>query len=467
MNKNKLLLRYLKYDFFAALVVWVLFMIFRRLVNDSQMYWSMNILIPNYNFYSTSIIFPVVTLFINYLSGFYLQPETITKTRTFLTTLFSSAIISILFFFALMLDDIVISYRFYYYSLIVLFGLLFTFSYFSRLIVYNSVIQNFKTKKWSIKTLIIGTGRNALKIADEIRKNSGKHDIKGFVSVDNFAPAVARESLLGNFNQIESIIHNNQIEEVIIALDNPDELKLFSYINTLYKYNVEIKFTPRLYEILTGSARIGSAGINPLVSLTEIHMPNWQIATKRVFDIVVSFVMLVLLIPFFIYIAIAVKRDSSGPVFYLQERIGRYGKPFKIVKFRTMHTSAENGIPKLSSATDERVTNVGRMLRKYRIDELPQFWNILKGDMSIVGPRPERKFYINQIIEEAPYYCLLYKIRPGLTSWGPIKIGYSDTIEKMVERLNYDIIYMEDMSLINDLRILILTLEILFKGKGV
>jgi lipopolysaccharide/colanic/teichoic acid biosynthesis glycosyltransferase len=132
-----------------------------------------------------------------------------------------------------------------------------------------------------------------------------------------------------------------------------------------------------------------------------------------------------------------------------------------------MHVNAENGTPKLSSADDERITTIGKVLRKYRIDELPQFWNILKGEMSIVGPRPERKFYINQIIEQAPYYCLLYKIRPGLTSWGPIKIGYSDTIEKMVERLNYDIIYMEDMSLLNDLRILILTLEILFKGKGV
>jgi lipopolysaccharide/colanic/teichoic acid biosynthesis glycosyltransferase len=132
-----------------------------------------------------------------------------------------------------------------------------------------------------------------------------------------------------------------------------------------------------------------------------------------------------------------------------------------------MYQNAENGTPKLSSATDERVTRIGKILRKYRIDELPQFWNILIGEMSVVGPRPERKYYINQIIEDAPYYCLLYKIRPGLTSWGPIKIGYSDTIEKMVERLNYDIIYMEDMSLLNDLQIMILTIEILFKGKGV
>ena len=132
-----------------------------------------------------------------------------------------------------------------------------------------------------------------------------------------------------------------------------------------------------------------------------------------------------------------------------------------------MYLGSENGIPRLSSPNDDRITPVGRVLRKYRIDEIPQFWNIIKGDMSLVGPRPERRYYINRIIEEAPYYCLLYKIRPGLTSWGPIKIGYSDCVEKMIERLNYDIIYLDNMSLLTDMKILIYTLEIIFKGKGV
>ena len=266
---------------------------------------------------------------------------------------------------------------------------------------------------------------------------------------------------------IENIIHENTIEEAIIALDNPDEQKLFNYINSLYRYNIDIRFTPRLYEILTGSARMGSMGINPLVSITYINMSDWEISVKRFFDITVSFIALLCLMPLFVFFAIKIKKDSKGPVFYKQERIGHLGKTFHIIKFRTMYQGAENGTPKLSSATDDRITPVGRILRKYRIDELPQFYNILKGEMSIVGPRPERRFYINQIIEEAPYYCLLYKIRPGLTSWGPIKIGYSDTIEKMIERLNYDIIYMENMSLLNDLKIMFLTIEIIFKGKGV
>jgi exopolysaccharide biosynthesis polyprenyl glycosylphosphotransferase len=467
MNRNKLRLKYLLYDIISAFIVWVLFMLFRRTVNDAQLFENVRIFIPNYNFLSILFVYPFVCAFFHYISGFYLKPDQQSKTGYILTTFTSSALISIVIFFVLLLDDILVSYQYYYYSLLVLFILMFSITLIFRSLIISDINNRFKTKKWTINTLIIGVGKNASKIASELEKNSYKNTLCGFVSVDNTTFTVPKDSIIGNFSQIEQLITQNAIEEVIIALDDPDELKLFNYINTLYKFNIDIKFTPRLHEILTGSARIGSVGLNPLVSLTDIHMPDWQIATKRVFDIAFSTLMLILLLPVFLYFAIAIKFDSKGPVFYLQERIGRYGKAFNILKFRTMHQNAENGTPKLSSATDERVTRIGKILRKYRIDELPQFWNILMGEMSVVGPRPERKYYINQIIEDAPYYCLLYKIRPGLTSWGPIKIGYSDTIEKMVERLNYDIIYMEDMSLLNDLQIMILTIEILFKGKGV
>jgi exopolysaccharide biosynthesis polyprenyl glycosylphosphotransferase len=257
------------------------------------------------------------------------------------------------------------------------------------------------------------------------------------------------------------------VDEAIIALDNPDEQKLFDYINALYKFNIGIKFTPRLYEILTGSAQIAPFGIRPLVNITRLAMSDWEVCVKRFFDIVVSAVALIVLSPAFLYFAVAIKASSGGPVFYRQERIGYLGKAFKIVKFRSMYSDSENGTPKLSSPDDERITPIGRILRKYRIDELPQFYNILKGEMSLVGPRPERRYFINQIIEQAPYYCLLFKIRPGLTSWGPIKIGYSDTLEKMIERLNYDIIYVENMSLFNDIKILAFTFEIIIKGKGI
>lgn len=466
MNRRRLIIKFVLYDMIASLIVWVLFMLFRRTVNDAQIFENIRIFIPNYDYFSSLLIFPFSCAFVHYLSGFYLHPEKITKTTLLLTTLAASAIISISIFFVLMLDDIVISYEYYYYSLLVLFGLLFSITTAIRSIIISDINRLYKQKKWSINTIIIGTGKNALKIAEELESKAEKNNLIGFVSVDQYS-SVPKERILGNMSQIENIIDTNKIAESIIALDEADEQKLFTYINALYRFDIEIRFTPRLYEILTGSARIGSIGMSPLVSITNLNMPYWQASVKRFVDIVVSSIALLLLLPSFIYFAIKIKRDSKGPVFYSQERIGYLGKPFKILKFRTMYTGAENGTPKLSSANDDRITTIGRTLRKYRIDELPQFWNILKGDMSIVGPRPERKYYINQIIEEAPYYCLLYKIRPGLTSWGPIKIGYSDTIEKMIERLNYDIIYIENMSLLNDLKILILTLEIIFKGKGV
>jgi len=466
MNRNRIIQKYVLFDMLASLIVWVLFMLFRKTVNDAQIFEGAHIFIPNYDYFSSLLLFPFCCAFVHYLSGFYLNSIKQSRFTTLFTTLVASAIISITIFFVLMLDDIVVSYEYYYYSLMVLFGLLFVITSFFRTVIDSMVLHNYETKRWTINTLIIGTGVNALKIANELEKKSKQNSLIGFVATDNLH-VVPSERVLGNMTHIQSIIENNHIEKSIVALDNTDEYQLFKIINSLYKFNIDIQFTPRLYEILTGSAKISKFGIIPLVSITNSSMSDWEASLKRFSDIVISFVSLVILSPILLYFIIKIKIDSKGPAFYRQERIGRLGKPFKILKFRTMYVGSENGTPQLSSANDERITSIGSFLRKYRIDEIPQFWNILKGDMSLVGPRPERKYYINQIIEEAPYYCLLYKIRPGLTSWGPIKIGYSDTIEKMIERLNYDIIYLDNMSLVTDAKILLYTFEIIFKGKGI
>ena len=165
-------------------------------------------------------------------------------------------------------------------------------------------------------------------------------------------------------------------------------------------------------------------------------------------------------------LVIAIKLDSPGPVLFKQKRVGLNKKHFNILKFRTMCEAAESGTPQLSLDNDPRITPIGRWLRKYRLDELPQFWNVLIGEMSIVGPRPERRYFIQQIEQQAPYYCMIYKIRPGLTSWGPIKVGYTDTIEKMITRLNFDVVYIENMSLLLDIRIMFHTIGVLLNGKG-
>jgi exopolysaccharide biosynthesis polyprenyl glycosylphosphotransferase len=218
--------------------------------------------------------------------------------------------------------------------------------------------------------------------------------------------------------------------------------------------------------MLTGAAMIVELDKQPMIRITEHKMSDAALCIKRAFDIILSLIMLILLLPVYIFLAIAIKLTSTGTVFYKQERIGLHGIPFNIIKFRTMAQNAEGDTPQLTLANDPRITPIGKWMRKYRIDELPQFWNILRGDMSIVGPRPERRYFINQIEEKAPYYCMIYKIRPGLTSWGPIKVGYTDTLNKMIQRLNYDIVYIENMSISLDIKIMFHTIAIIFNGKG-
>jgi exopolysaccharide biosynthesis polyprenyl glycosylphosphotransferase len=241
---------------------------------------------------------------------------------------------------------------------------------------------------------------------------------------------------------------------------------MYALINRLYPTNVEISIVPSLYDMLTGAAEIADISGQPLVRITEHKMSDMELCIKRAFDIVVSATMLLLLIPVFVVISILVWSTSEGPILYRQERVGLHGKPFNILKFRTMRVHSEGGTPQLSADNDPRITKVGKFLRKYRLDELPQFWNILIGDMSIVGPRPERRYFINQIEEKAPYYCLIYKVRPGLTSWGPIKVGYTDTLDKMVRRLNYDIVYLENMSIALDVEIMFYTIGVIVNGRG-
>ncbi len=467
MNRKKLLFKFVMYDILASTIVWMLFMLYRKTIVDAQLFANVKIFVPHYDFLSGFVFFPISCVFVHYLSGFYRRPENLNKVVVFFTTFFATAIVSIVIFFVLLLDDIVISYLYYYYSLLVLFGLLFLITMLFRSVVYAEIRKNVKAKLWTINTVILGTGKNASRMAEELQKNAPEYSLIGFISIENQSCEVPKDSVVGYYSNIGDVIKKHDIKDVIIALDQVDEFQLFRLINTLYIYDIDIRFTPRLYEILTAGTKIKMLGVSPLVNITTLNMPDWQFSVKRLVDFVVALAGFIVLIPLFIYVAIKIRLDSKGPVFYTQERIGYLGKPFQIVKFRTMNINSENGQPRLSSAFDNRVTSFGRILRKYRLDEIPQLWNVLKGDMSLVGPRPERKFYIDQIIEKAPYYCLLYKIRPGLTSWGPIKIGYSDTIDKMIERLNYDIIYLDNMSLFTDFKIMLQTVEIIFKGKGV
>lgn len=412
---------YILADLISSELVWLCFLGFRWMVYEGRVGLLENVLVPAFNFWPPLIVYPIVCMGIYYLSGYYLRPFQKPLWREFLRTIVSAAVIALLFFFIIIIDDPTENYKHYLVSLSVLFSLQFVLSYIPRV------------------TITLLSRRRG----------------------------VLRTKTIHSMEEAKMLVAGEQ-DEVIIDLPNGfTDRDLYMLIARLYPLSCEISMIPRVYDMLTGAARIGQLDRPSLIRITDYHMTDAELCIKRAFDIVASALGLILLSPLFALIALQVKLSSRGPVFYSQERIGLYGLPFHIYKFRTMVTDAEEaGLPQLTHDNDPRITKIGHWLRKYRLDELPQLWNILRGDMSIVGPRPERPFFIEQIMKEAPYYCLLYKVRPGLTSWGPIRVGYTDTMEKMIERLNCDIVYVENMSLLLDLKILFFTTGVIIKGKG-
>ena len=299
-------------------------------------------------------------------------------------------------------------------------------------------------------------------------KKSAGYDFVGFISVNNLNSKQLERELkkLGQLNDLPRIIEEKDVIEVILAIEQDDYRIIGQIINKLNVSQVSIKAIPGLYDILLGRVKISSVYGAPLIEITHELIPEWQVFVKRVADIIISLVALVLTLPLNLFLIIAIKLDSPGPVFYFQERIGKFGKPFRLIKFRSMYTGAELKGPALSSKNDPRVTQIGRFMRKNRMDEIPNFLIVLAGTMSLVGPRPERKYFIDQLIDKAPHYIHLQKVKPGITSWGQVKYGYAENIDQMIERLNYDLIYIENMSIMVDVRILLYTISTIIKGAG-
>lgn len=460
--------KYVAADLVSVLVAWVLFFIFRRVEIETKFIQDIQLFSPIYNFWKLFFGIPIFWLFVFWLSGYYNKPFHKSRLGELFLTLVSVFLGSLLLFFILILDDPVVSYKHYYLSFVVLFLIYFVVVYSFRVVITNVVVHKIHSGVWGFNTLVVGAGATARGIIEEME--SGKqmygYKIVGCLCEKNVPVSVSQELVLGSMSELETIIKQENIDAVIIATDSDGHNSLFSVVNRLYEYNVEISFKPKLYDYLVGGIRLSVIYGTPLVNILENRMPDWQQNVKRLFDIFVSVLGLIFLSPLFLYLIFMVKTTSSGGVFFRQERIGLYGKPFNIIKFRTMYCNYSDS-RRLTEQNDERITPIGKLMRKYRLDELPQLYNVLRGEMSIVGPRPEQRYFVEKILQKAPYYSLVHKVRPGLTSWGMVKYGYANNVDKMIERLKYDIIYLENNSLLIDFKIMVYTIKTIFSGEGI
>ena len=470
MNNKLQTIRYIFSDLIAAALAWFLFFSYRKKYIESVKF-DINIPVEfTATFYKGLIILPIFWVIMYYLSGYYKNIYRKSRLQELWKTIATTIIGVVVIFFALILDDEVISYKSYYDSFFTLFYLHFILTYFPRLILTTRTNHRIQSKKIGFETLIVGSNKKALDLYETLskQKKSAGNIFVGFVSVKDKDSYLLKEhlELVGNLHNLQNVITKFNIKEVIIALESEEHDSIGVIMNKLEGTDVNIKVIPGMYDILMGTARMSSLFGEPLIQISRDLMPLWEEKVKRGFDVIVSAIAIIILSPLYIFLIIGVKSSSKGPIFYAQERIGIFGKPFMIYKFRSMFTGSEKDGPALSKKNDSRITKFGLFMRKSRLDELPQFWNVIIGDMSLVGPRPERQFFIDQIVKKAPHYVHLHKVRPGITSWGQVKFGYAENVDEMIERLRYDIVYIENMSLYTDIKILIYTVKIILKLEG-
>ena len=472
LNKKQIVTLYALMDYFASMLAWFLFFTFRKFAelyhSTSAEVWQS--IFVDWKFYVGIFVIPLCWVVLYALYGTYNHVWKKSRLKEFTQTFYIVVFGSVCLFFAVILDDQITDYKDYIILFLRLFGLQLLFTSIARLSFLTILKYRIKKKKFTFNTIFIGNYDTCCSLIEAIKSkpNNLENNILGYISISE-DPHVENDSkikYLGNYEQLENLIKQFHIEEVIVAVKDDKQTILGKLLPQVALNKIVLKILPNIEDHLLQTVKDTNIANEAFIEVSFDEMPQWQMLCKRIIDIIFATLILTILSPLYLVLAIGVKRSSPGSIFYRQERVGKNGRPFHIIKFRSMYENAEANGPQLSNEFDNRITKFGLFLRRTHLDEMPQFINVLKGDMSLVGHRPERQYYIDQIMQKAPYYSLLLLEKPGVTSWGQVSYGYAENVDQMIERLRYDLMYFENKSLTLDIKIIIYTILCMLKKSG-